>query len=514
VKVAFAIALAAGIAAAAPGTRDRIPPGLDDFANSAALPYGLLTVNVDITENDGPTLPGEASVFVSLNAQATWTETLLTEMPGEPGGTWESASSIADGDVFYYFIVRDDSSAAMSAPLNALDAFPPPANLLADPRDEPAGDANAPNSQAVDLTGAAFGYSDTHFYATLSNATGTWPFSGGLFGPWYVYSALVDNPDAGEDSLALALVYANVPLIASSGLYAVDARDSTYARVGDIDCAVQGGKLHMRAALEDLYAQPAFGASNPSGKFHVGAGTATSLITTYRFENDRTHPYALYHRTDVARVGANEPPSLSDGGWEPAAQTGRDTPVRFFVTYTDPDGNLPVTRSVVVDGVPREMISATPVHDYAAGVTFECETSLPPRGARLPLRLQRRDCGGRDGPRGRSRAERGPGERRGRGAASWLAPGRGGRRRDELLARRGGTGYHPHPRRGRAAGENARGARGSRAVGRARRIGQPGRVGRLLRESVLRRRRRPRAHCHREVMPWTRRLSSTATPTS
>jgi hypothetical protein len=378
VKVAFAIALAAGIAAAAPGTRDRIPPGLDDFANSAALPYGLLTVNVDITENDGPTLPGEASVFVSLNAQATWTETLLTEMPGEPGGTWESASSIADGDVFYYFIVRDDSSAAMSAPLNALDAFPPPANLLADPRDEPAGDANAPNSQAVDLTGAAFGYSDTHFYATLSNATGTWPFSGGLFGPWYVYSALVDNPDAGEDSLALALVYANVPLIASSGLYAVDARDSTYARVGDIDCAVQGGKLHMRAALEDLYAQPAFGASNPSGKFHVGAGTATSLITTYRFENDRTHPYALYHRTDVARVGANEPPSLSDGGWEPAAQTGRDTPVRFFVTYTDPDGNLPVTRSVVVDGVPREMISATPVHDYAAGVTFECETSLPP----------------------------------------------------------------------------------------------------------------------------------------
>jgi len=390
-------------APAAPAqTRDRIPPALDDFANGAALPYGTLTVNVDVTENGDPvpvdstviegdarTFPVEASVFFSTNAQASWTTVTLGEIAGASGGTWEGSFAIGAGDVAYYFLVHDDSSAAFGAPENAADVFPPTANLLADPADEPAGDAYTPASHAVDLTGAAFGYSDAHLYATLSNATGTWPFSGGLFGPWYVYSAIIDNPDAGEDSLAFALVYADVPLVSAlTGLYVVDARDSSYARVGDIDAVVQGGKLHLRADLTDLFAQPFFGEANPSGCYSVGAGTATTTILGVRYENDRTHRYSLYRRTDVAVVGSNSPPTLDVAGWELAGESepgfepgspgaGRsDVQVRFLVTYADPDGHLAVVRNAIVDGSAYEMVAAVPDHNYMAGVQYAVELTL------------------------------------------------------------------------------------------------------------------------------------------
>ncbi|MCK4547917.1 MAG: T9SS type A sorting domain-containing protein [Candidatus Eisenbacteria sp.] len=356
-------------------SRDTMPPTLDDFVNGASPPFGTMTVQVDIAENDSPTQPGEASVFYSTNAQTSWTETLLSEVPGYVGGTWEGSFPVTSGDVHYYFMVHDDSAATFSSPVNSAEVYPPTANLTADPGDEPAGDAVNPDGSFLDLNGARFGYSASHFYATLSNVSGSWPLYGGLFGPWYIYSAAIANPDATGD-VGFALVYANVPLMLPDGLYAVDITDSSFTRIGDVDYTIQGGDLHLRCDLADLYAHPGFGTNNPSGFWGIGAGTATVDLSQNSEANDITNGYAFYHRTEVASVSGNARPVLSDPGYQVVGRSEmRDTAVRFFVTYTDSDGHLAVDRNVVVDGVPMAMGSG-PEHEYAAGVLFELEVSL------------------------------------------------------------------------------------------------------------------------------------------
>jgi hypothetical protein len=356
-------------------TRDRTPPTLDDLCSSAAAPFGTMIVNVDVVENDSPTEPGEASVFYSTDNQASWTEILLAQAAGMIGGTWEASFPIDSGDVHYYFVVHDDSSAAFGSPVNSTDEYPPPTNLLAQTDDEHAGDAVNPENASLDLNGVGLGYSDSYLYGTLSNVTGSWPTSGGILGPWFVYSLVVDNPDAGSDSLAFALVYANVPLIVQSGLYIVDARDTSYTRVADIDCVVDSGDLHLRCEFADLYAHPSFGVDNPSGYYNAGAGTGTVTLTNVRTLNDSTNVYAFYTRTEAASSGPNASPVLSDPCYEIASRDSRGVVVNLFVTYSDPDGHLPVERSVVVDGVPMSM-GAGPDHDYTAGAQFTLEADL------------------------------------------------------------------------------------------------------------------------------------------
>lgn len=356
-------------------TRDKTPPTLDDFCASAASPFGTLTVNVDVVENDSATQPGEASVFYSTDGQTSWTETLLEEVPGMIGGTWGTSFPIESGDTYYYFLARDDSSAAFGSPFNSSDLYPPPVALLADTGDEHAGDTVNAQDASLDLDGVGLGYSDSYLYGTLSNVTGNWPTSGGILGPWFVYSVVFDNPDAGADSLAFALVYASVPLVVNSGLYVVDARDTSYTRMADIDCVVDSGDLHLRCRLADLYAHPSFGPDNPSGYYNAGAGTGTVTITNVRTLNDSTNVYAFYHRVEVASAGPDASPILSDPGHAIASRDSRAATVDFFVTYSDPDGHLPVERNVVIDGVPAEM-GAGPDHDYASGVPFTSEVDL------------------------------------------------------------------------------------------------------------------------------------------
>ncbi len=358
-------------------TRDQTPPTLDDTCSSAVLPFGTMTVNVDITENDALTLPGEASVFYSLDGQASWSEALLSHAGGTLGDTWEASFSVGSGDVHYYIMAHDDSAAAFGAPVNTANAYPPGVNLTADPADEPGGDAVDHDTNSLDLNGARFGYSDTHLYGSLSNMTGSWPTSGGIFGPWYAYTVAIANPDATGD-VGFAMVYADVPILLPSGLYRVALSDSSYTRIGDIDHTIQGGDLHLRCSLALLYAQPEFGSQNPSGYYLTGAGTGTVTLAEILTPNDYTSIYAFYRRTDLTPVDSNTSPVLSDPGYGiVTAPETRDAAVNFFVTYSDADGNLPVERSLVLDGAPLAMATG-PDHDYAAGVQFELGAMLSP----------------------------------------------------------------------------------------------------------------------------------------
>ncbi len=362
--------------AASKTARDRIPAQMDDFCNSAADAYGTMTVDVDIIENDSPTEPGEASVFYSTDGQATWTEAQLSAVPCYTGGTWEASFAVQDQPVSYYFVATDDSAATFSSPSNAGDAFPPPKNLMANPGTEVGGDIEDPLNWALDLDGFWVSYSDTYLYATLSNVTGSWPTAHTIFGPWFIYSLVIDNPDAGADSFAYALVYGDVPLVAASGLYFVDARDTTYTRIGDIDCQIADGDLNMRCKLADLYAAPHFGPDNPSGYYNLGVGTATVWLANLGNAADSSCVHSYYHRTETGVLGSNTAPHLSDPGYTFSTEQGVNGAMfTFGVTYSDSDGNLPTVRRVYVDGSPIEM-GAGPDHDYASGVEFTADADL------------------------------------------------------------------------------------------------------------------------------------------
>lgn len=357
-------------------TRDGIPPHFDDFRNSAAVPYGTMTVNVDIVENDAPTVPGEASVFYSNDGQSTWTEVQMSEVLPYAGGTWEASFPVEDGDVHYYFVAHDDGSATFSSPVNSGDVFPAPMNLMTNPGTETGGDISNPLNWSLDLDGFWVGYSDTCLYGRLSNVTGSWPTAHTIFGPWFIYTLVVDNPDAGADSFAYAMVYGNVPLIAASGLYFVDARDSSYTRIADIDCQISGGDLNMRCELADLYAHPYFGADNPSGYYNLGAGTATVWLANLGHAADSTCVHSYYRRTEVGAVGTNTAPHLDAPGYAFSPEQGvNGAVVTLGATYSDADGHLPTIRQAVVDGSPVEMGSG-PDHDYASGVEFLVDVDL------------------------------------------------------------------------------------------------------------------------------------------
>jgi len=379
VLLAAAILLGALPASANSTTRDQIPPLLDDIVTSAPVPFTDIIIQADITDSLPLGAPDDAILYYSTDTQSTWTSLTMTGVTGSPD-TWETLCPMPDGELIYYLMSHSDSAATFTGPKNITDAFPPPANVMVDPADEVAGDAIDIYTSACDLTGARFGYSDTYYYATLSNATGSWPTSAGILGPWFVYSAVIGNPDAAEDSVGLAMVYANVPILAETGLYWVDARDTSYVRLGDIDATISGGELHMRCEIADLIAHPDFGPDNPSGYYGVGAGTATSTITTEQWANDLTNVYSFYMQTDSVAPGVNTAPVLSDALAEPAGGGAPDTLIRFSVTYTDDDGHLAAERNLLVDSDIYPMGCPGPDRDYAAGVGFTLDVPLSPGG--------------------------------------------------------------------------------------------------------------------------------------
>ncbi len=360
------------------GSRDQIPPLLDDIATSAPVPFTDIIIQADIADSLPLGAPDDASVYYSTDAQSTWTNLAMSPVSGSPD-TWGTPCPMPDEELIYYLMTHSDSAATFTGPKNHTDAFPPPANVMVDPADEFVGDVVETYTQACDLIGARFGYSDTHYYATLTNATGTWPTSGGILGPWFVYSAVIGNPDAPVDSIGLAMVYADVPVLAETGLYWIDARDTSYVRLGDIDVTITGGELHMRCEFADLVAHPDFGPDNPSGYYGVGAGTATSTITGAQWTNDQTNIYSFYMRTDSVAPGANTAPILTDTMAEPAGDI-PDTLIRFSVTYSDPEGHLAAVRNLLVDSDVYEMESPGPDRDYGAGVGFTLDVPLSPGG--------------------------------------------------------------------------------------------------------------------------------------
>jgi hypothetical protein len=349
-------------------------PVLWNVCNSAVPPDGIVVVNADCIDSIKPLLEDIGlTVFYSTDSQATWQQAPMAAI-AQPGydSTYEGSFPASSSGTIYYYVRGDNgTNYGTQSPFNSDDAWPITDNLLAEAALEGTGDTiNDPDGEWLDLTSCAFGYSDGKFYGRLTNDTTVWPTSGGLFGPWYLYSAGFYNPEAATgDTLAYAMTYVSI-LTYTSGLYEINRYESTYTRIGDIDVQTAGNRLIMRCDASDLAARPGFQPwPNQCGYLCGSKGDArTANLSLKSWQNDSTNPSRYYvDRTPRLVVGQNQPPALNLAGVEPDTGTGA-TDFRFHVHYSDADTNLPVLRCVVVDADTYDLVPNS--HRYAYGVTF------------------------------------------------------------------------------------------------------------------------------------------------
>lgn len=236
------------------------------------------------------------------------------------------------------------------------------------------GDCTVDNSN-LDLTGQYFAWSDSKYYTALQNASGNFPTSGGLTGPYYVYATVLFNPvTMVQDSTMYALVYTNIPVLVTTGLYSLpfstnaETMMNNLHRLGSITANVQNGRLFMNCNIADITT------ANPEWPPATGQVVMTSL--TIQFTVDSIIPFSVtpaladYGKTAVAELirhvispYQNHLPQLSN----PSVISGVLS--RASIEYTDADGNFPlVARACLNDG---SYLDLTPAElDFSQTVTF------------------------------------------------------------------------------------------------------------------------------------------------
>ncbi len=350
-------------------------PEIDNVCHSA--PGGTVTVHADCADAAGaPLLPTAARLFYSTDGQGSWTEVAMTPVgaAGYDSTHQGTFTAPATGAASYYVRAGNGSNYSTQAPCNGANTWPVGANLLAETADEPAGDAVNPEGSWLDLTGIWFGYSGDRFYARITNDHNSWPVSGGILGPWYIYSVGFRNPEAPCDSYAFIMTYANALGIFTTGLYEANELTEELIRIGDIDVEISGNRLDMRCLISDLTERELFGPwPNSCGYLtSVTGNTQSADIQQRHYQRDTTAKCRFYPRTPGFTVGQNRSPLLTQPRVVPSSGT-PETEFWFSVRYSDPDSNLPVTRSVVVDADTFELEPNH--HRYWVGAVFDLTRS-------------------------------------------------------------------------------------------------------------------------------------------
>ena len=350
-----------------------------NFCTSALVPNGDIIVNVDIDSISVDSC--ETMLFYSTDAQQNWSYEDMQPLylPGYMNTLSDSLTLPGSGS--FHYGLQSNISAWLGTmflnvylsmtPENSLNLFPAPDNYMIELCQEATGDQVG--SSFLDLTEFWGSYSDDKFYFTLNNNDTQWPLyeTFSFLPPWYVYLVGLINPET-VDSTGYALVYASIPSFAGfpgvqTGLYKGDITDSSYARIGDIQSQVYNGKLYLACNIDDLTSDPQFGPwPNSYGCLALDALTATINLNPLITINDST-PAVLFYPTHKENIiGANAPPQLS----ELAFSSDNDS-VTFFITYTDPDNNLPLVHNLITDqSFDNEFELIPQNHSYDMGSLF------------------------------------------------------------------------------------------------------------------------------------------------
>ena len=271
---------------------------------------------------------------------------------------------------FCRFRTETDTIVGMMSAYQQNDLFPSEDELGFIAAD-PIGDNLDPDSPNLDITGNYFGYSDTRFYAGITNESGEFPLDvGGLFPiTYYFYVTTILNPETVLiDSVVYAMIYCDIPMLMSPGLYRISGTEfslETFELIGSIEAEVIDGQLQIACDIETLTGDENFGEwPNITNSIGVEMLTAKYTLPTEFLMTDLAKISLQFIDQYEIEPIINILPEISElegtnGGL-------------FTCTYYDENGHFPITAEVIVDG---EMFSLNPLNfDYSDEVIFESIT--------------------------------------------------------------------------------------------------------------------------------------------
>jgi len=287
-----------------------------------------------------------------------------------------SYSAIADyvtssDQLEWYNRSEIDTIVITQSPKNAGNTFPAPSHLLADLGADPTGDQTGTSSSYLDITHCYASYSDTKLYVTLQNNGGGFPTNSGF--NFFVYSVGIIDPDA-TDSVGYAMVYANVPLLVSPGLYMIDPVDSSFSQIGNISTNISGNSLSMSCNISNLTSQPGWSDWPPPSNVIVLAPVTATQGLSGSATNDFGKIAIFQPYSHVMDISTNNAPTLSDA----TVTVGEEGAVSASIVFTDSDNNCAAIRDLYIDA---EIIPMTACEkDYVSGTLFEAELTVPLSG--------------------------------------------------------------------------------------------------------------------------------------
>lgn len=352
------------------------------FAQNLPTPYSpnfhgapdLITVfQYDITD---PTFYSPATVYQMnyRDAGSTAWNQIAMGVLFQTCSTWTVSGALnyfpPSGNLEYYFRSEVDTIVISQSPKNTANVFPVPIDLLADMGTDPVGDVAGGGGTNLDITACAMSYSDTRIYARLTNNGGGFPTSSGF--NFFLYSIGIIDPDA-TDSAAYAMIYVNVPLVLSSGLYKINPVDSSFAKIGNITTNITGNNLSLACNISDLLAQPGWSTwPPPSGLILTAPVTATQTLTDLT-SNDIGRAGGFVPFSQTLAYGDNTPPVLS----APLIAADTDS-VNASIVFTDAENNLAALRRLVFGGTAYDMFACE--KHYQTGTTFEAAVAFDTSG--------------------------------------------------------------------------------------------------------------------------------------
>ncbi len=346
---------------------------ISNVRSSALIDDATVVFNLDFIDPFG--LPGiDLSIIARTGTQHEEYTIPLTHVNFPPyyESTYEAEWIFEEpgASITYYGRAEADTFLITQSYENGGNQMPPDGDIYAELIADPEGDTLPGTSGGwLDLTGTAITYSDSRLYGRLENAHNDWPVNEGS--EFYFY-AFIMHPADSLSTEVTAMVYGNIPFFFEPGLYSLNIIDSSFTYVADIDYSIDQ-YLHMSCDIDDLLSAPGWDTWPPENGFIIAAAvTFTVAFTTPSF-NDFTYPSAFIPETQYLQAADNSPPVIE---WEIIPMPGEY--LDAYVTYSDPDNNLPVEKSFYFDGQPYEM--GTYDRDYTDMALFEHRLDWPGDG--------------------------------------------------------------------------------------------------------------------------------------
>ncbi|HNQ44703.1 MAG TPA: T9SS C-terminal target domain-containing protein, partial [Candidatus Cloacimonadota bacterium] len=256
------------------------------------------------------------------------------------------------------------------------DSFPQGLGKLGLIGGDPAGDSLMIQAPMLDLGNTWMGTTSQKIYCTIANQSGSFPTMNSLTS-YNAWLTTIANPEAIADSVVYAMVYTfNIVGVISSGLYKLGMDESmtpTFARIGNIQSSVSGGKLNLACNLSDLTSDPSFGAwpnmsnsllfSSFSMRLNIDLGSMEPEILI----GDYSMPAIVFFEDIQYQHPQNTLPVV----------TGLNVNgLMVSCLYQDAEGDFPLLCEFYPEAGPSLPMHPTS-YDFAGGVTYTATLSGP-----------------------------------------------------------------------------------------------------------------------------------------